>query len=302
MKERPILFSAPMVRALPDGSKTQTRRVCKLDFRPGMPEPELLSLLAACPYGVPGDRLVVAREIPGVGRAYCAGSNGVVYSRARGDWRPLKAHSNGNGYPSVTVMIDGRKSTRTVHSLVCAAFYGDAPFPGAQVRHLDGVPTHNTPDNLAWGTQAENWHDRKAHGNGCEGEKHHAAKLTDEQRSHVRFAIERGMCSQRQAAKALGMSQGSICQIMNACELQTDPPPTPTELIPAMLLEIDAVRVERLQSISRGDAMAEGCPFPNMAKGDDPRAWFRDLWCDINGAGAWEANPWVWVVEFRRLP
>jgi len=66
-------------------------------------------------------------------------------------------------------------------------------------------------------------------------------------------------------------------------------------------LEITAVRIERLQDISRGDAMAEGCPFPNMANGDDPRKWYADLWNTINGTGSWDANPWVWVVEFKRL-
>lgn len=68
-----------------------------------------------------------------------------------------------------------------------------------------------------------------------------------------------------------------------------------------ILLEITAVRVERLQAISRGDAMAEGCPFPNMAQGDDPRQWYANLWNSINGTGNWDANPWVWVVEFRPL-
>ena len=62
------------------------------------------------------------------------------------------------------------------------------------------------------------------------------------------------------------------------------------------------MRVERLQDITRGDAMSEGCPFPNMAKGEDPRKWYADLWNQINGPAAWDANPWVWVVEFRRLP
>lgn len=64
-------------------------------------------------------------------------------------------------------------------------------------------------------------------------------------------------------------------------------------------LNITGVRGERLQAISRGDAMAEGCPFPNMAKGDDPRQWFSGLWAEINGAESWEANPWVWVVDFN---
>lgn len=66
-------------------------------------------------------------------------------------------------------------------------------------------------------------------------------------------------------------------------------------------LEVVAVRVERLQDISRGDAMAEGCPFANKADGGDPRIWYSWLWNQINGDGSWDANPWVWVVEFRKV-
>lgn len=62
-------------------------------------------------------------------------------------------------------------------------------------------------------------------------------------------------------------------------------------------LEVTGVRVEQLQDISRGDCMAEGCPFPNMADAD-PVGWFQGLWCDIKGPESWNANPWVWVVEF----
>lgn len=65
-------------------------------------------------------------------------------------------------------------------------------------------------------------------------------------------------------------------------------------------LEVTEVRVERLQDITRGDAMAEGCPFPNMARGEDPRVWYEDLWCDLNGVESWRANLWVWVLEFKR--
>ncbi|TWI69016.1 hypothetical protein IP91_00081 [Pseudoduganella lurida] len=68
-----------------------------------------------------------------------------------------------------------------------------------------------------------------------------------------------------------------------------------------ILLEIVSVRVERLQDTSRGDAMDEGCPFPNMAQGADPRQWYAELWENINGAGSWAANPWVWALEFRRI-
>jgi len=69
-----------------------------------------------------------------------------------------------------------------------------------------------------------------------------------------------------------------------------------------LTLEITGVRAERLQDIGRGDAMAEGCPFPNMAAGDDPRDWYAEMWRTINGAASWDANPWVWVVEFSKTP
>lgn len=82
-------------------------------------------------------------------------------------------------------------------------------------------------------------------------------------------------------------------------------------------LEITGVRVERLQDISEADAWAEGLETAEgeldedaifaMARGMPGRTFeaavpsFAVLWESINGAGSWDANPWVWVVEFHRL-
>lgn len=73
-------------------------------------------------------------------------------------------------------------------------------------------------------------------------------------------------------------------------------------------LEITAVRVERLQDISREDAMAEGIVLqPDGGYGladtshyhaTDPRHSYWSLWEAINGPGSVEANPWVWAVTF----
>ena len=75
-----------------------------------------------------------------------------------------------------------------------------------------------------------------------------------------------------------------------------------------ILLEIVAVRVERLTEISEADAQAEGCAIECMRPtGDDNGSaiWgpggYAALWDSINGVGAWAENPWVWVLEFRRL-
>ena len=68
-------------------------------------------------------------------------------------------------------------------------------------------------------------------------------------------------------------------------------------------LEVVSVRVERLQEISEQDAIAEGvrCRCMSSAITVTPRVAYSELWESINGPGSWDANPWVWVVEFRRV-
>ena len=84
-----------------------------------------------------------------------------------------------------------------------------------------------------------------------------------------------------------------------------------------ILLEITDVRVERLQDISDDQAKAEGIEHSNALDPAGPCKWrvygrehtgtsspvdsFESLWSSINGADAWAANPWVWVVEFKRV-
>jgi hypothetical protein len=66
-----------------------------------------------------------------------------------------------------------------------------------------------------------------------------------------------------------------------------------------LTLIVESVKVERLQAMNRGDAMEEGCPFPNMANGENPIDWFRALWTAIHGAGSWDHNPFVAAISFR---
>lgn len=70
-------------------------------------------------------------------------------------------------------------------------------------------------------------------------------------------------------------------------------------------LEVTGVRVERLMDISSDAAAAEGWPGPdaeNSIQSAYPIAWYSQLWEQINGPGSWEANPWVWCIDFRRVP
>lgn len=64
-------------------------------------------------------------------------------------------------------------------------------------------------------------------------------------------------------------------------------------------LEIESVRVERLQEITPEDCRAEGMPHDNNDIG--VRYGFGQLWNSINGKGSWAANPWVWVITFRKV-
>ncbi|HGL5856951.1 TPA: hypothetical protein ACKFQM_003674, partial [Klebsiella pneumoniae] len=84
-------------------------------------------------------------------------------------------------------------------------------------------------------------------------------------------------------------------------------PATPEKWTPSLhmprwasriLLEITGVRVERLRSMSQDDARAEGV----IAASGPMEAGlaFRELWDSIYGEESWKANPWVWVIEFKR--
>ncbi|MGP1182144.1 hypothetical protein ACJ8J4_04880 [Serratia sp. CY47280] len=68
-------------------------------------------------------------------------------------------------------------------------------------------------------------------------------------------------------------------------------------------LEITAVRVERLNNISEEDARAEGVKA-GVSPGHEHmmhQVAFSELWQSIYGEESWSANPWVWVIEFRRV-
>jgi hypothetical protein len=69
-------------------------------------------------------------------------------------------------------------------------------------------------------------------------------------------------------------------------------------------LEITGVRVERLNAISEQDAVAEGVEAFINSDGDEIESattMFMHLWESINGHDSWDANPWVWVIEFKQV-
>lgn len=81
-----------------------------------------------------------------------------------------------------------------------------------------------------------------------------------------------------------------------------------------IILEIESIRVEKLQKISTDDIVAEGLEIPavDYSVADHPwaldverdnyaREQWRTGWDSINGAGSWKKNPWVWVVTFKRI-
>lgn len=87
---------------------------------------------------------------------------------------------------------------------------------------------------------------------------------------------------------------------------------TPSIFVPKwacrLKVELTRVRVERLQEISAADALAEGVPNEivfDTERGIDGKSFpvreYQRLWEEINGAVSWASNPWVWVVEFRKV-
>ena len=69
------------------------------------------------------------------------------------------------------------------------AFVGECP-PGQECRHLDGNKLNNVLSNLAWGTQQENGWDSTRYGAHKRGEKHHSAKLTNQQVIEIKQRLD----------------------------------------------------------------------------------------------------------------
>jgi hypothetical protein len=217
MKERPILFSAPMVRALLDGRKTQTRRVVK-----DLPPWEISEIVS---------------DAGGTGKWMPNGLAPSGKGMAAGHWRPCPYGRPGD------------------HLWVCEEF-------ALSVIDPDGGSPQDDPENYdviyrATDTPGGGWTD--AEGNAIE-----APWQRDKEMPHWASRI---------------------------------------------LLEIVSVRVERLRDISEADARVEGVTIEERHKAGYCSGEFlppsirayRDLWESINGTGSWDANPWVWVIEFKQV-
>lgn len=230
VKERPILFSGPMVRAILEGRKTQTRRVIKpkheffVDdgqdgtnrvYHPcyvtGEPEPEEI----LCPYGSIGERLWVRETFR---QTIDNKSLYVVQYQADQAIRCALYDNSGEGDPVGT---------------------------GAHKDPLQGVGKPGPPYKPS--IHMPRWASR-------------------------------------------------------------------------IMLEITGVRVERLNDISEADALAEGIERRNVSWNPEAQEYkyygwlekldqwscspvysYESLWESINGVGSWAVNPWVWVVEFKRI-
>ena len=219
MKEKPILFSAPMVRAILAGTKTQTRRVVK--------------------YAITGPNQ----------------PHGIFdWHNAKGEW--LAAHGGAFDFE------------KTNAALLCP--YGQ---PG------DRLWVRET-----WRYTASTLEESRA--------------ITEDITSGI--AVDWRATYIDRCMKELGFSRE---EAEMADDFETWRPSIHMpRWASRILLEVVSVRVERLNDISEADANAEGCNEP--ARDQDwtqCRRWYRALWDQINGTGSWEANPWVWVISFKRI-
>lgn len=233
MKERPILFSAPMVRAILDGTKTQTRRALKTQ------------------------------------PVECTMNPPRFARRKVGDIFLCPDFFE----PSTWVFVEctGRGSFHNMGSITFADKHCPYGKPGDRL----WVRETHAPQADCWGAFQRRMDDDKT---GPDPIIHYAADNGDAFVDKWRPSIHMPRWASR------------------------------------ILLEIVSVRVERLQEISEADAVAEGmtrqlrnalgCAAEESVEtfnARQARSTFGVLWDAINGPGSWAANPWVWVVEFKRV-
>lgn len=255
VRERPILFSESMVRAILDGRKTQTRRVVsdrtsRGNYRASellLNDPRTFADPGPSPAGNPGWYLHAHLNAPLI--------------EARRGWEP------GDCDPEI------------VERLYPWVFVGDQ----------------------LWVREGWRWFGRALGGGVVTGGFEYREGQT--QRKFEDFAEPDSRWEDFKAA--------FIEDRANSWKPSIHMPRWASRIT----LEITNVRVERVQDISTADAWAEGIRPEDVAEhaGDgtadlcDPETAviddFRMLWDSLNAPRgfSWIANPWVWVLEFRRV-
>ncbi len=222
MKERPILFSGEMVRAILEGRKTMTRRVVKTKAN-------------------------------------------ILNDSPLTTYQPESPHVYGYGTTTLGVKCDGG------------------------IVQIMGKCPYGKPGDRLW--VRETWQERWAHNDV----------------NQVLYRADVDSCGQCLASDGV-------------CYTPKDPW-KPSIHMPRwasrILLEVVSVRVERLQDISRTDVAKEGMPYlcesgwNGIHKGLNiiqshhwPEENYARLWdslCTKEPEKQWDSNPWVWVIEFKRV-
>lgn len=157
------------------------------------------------------DKLQV-KPIPGFSD-YCISKDGRVWSKPRksfhrgyvlkGRW--LKPYIDSYGYFQVSLQKKGKRICRLISRLMLETFVGLRP-TGMQCRHLDGNNQNDKLENLTWGTSKENHADRILHGT-------NGIRLNEEQVRAIFLTYHDGYYTQREIAKAFGITQAHVSLI-----------------------------------------------------------------------------------------
>ena len=111
------------------------------------------------------------------------------FDRIHHHWKGkmLKLAMSRGGYLAVELNKNGKASKKSVHRLVAEVFVPN-PLNKSMVNHLDGIKTHNTPDNLEWCTDSENKYHAYRNGlnKGPRGELQGSHKLTWDDIHYIR--------------------------------------------------------------------------------------------------------------------
>lgn len=121
------------------------------------------------------------KEVPDSDGRYYVNPLGVIWGSYYR--KPLTGVVQRSGHIRVLLTSPGgQKINKYVHQVVLSTFMGPCP-PGMEVRHLNGLPSDNRLENLAYGTKSENARDRLSHGTDANARKTHCKyghEFTDE--------------------------------------------------------------------------------------------------------------------------